>query len=134
MARQTLRGPAVSSFAVWMSCTLNKLQNPSAKLQRNFKLQTPTRGFSPLEIGASLEFLCDRQFQKRNDQLLQFAWCQLQNLVKRFGVSDVEFAGDDAAEFGEVRAAAEFFAEFVGDAAHVGSLGAGEAEFGERFF
>ena len=68
------------------------------------------------------------QFQKRNHALFQFRCRQPQHGIQRHGVGHVEFAGDAAAQRGQVRAAAEFLAEIVGEAADVGALGAGELE------
>ena len=55
---------------------------------------------------------------------------KFKGVFERDGVLDIEFAGNDAAQGGEVGAGAEFLAQLVGQGADVGALGAGDAEPG----
>src|SRR5436190_705241 len=77
--------------------------------------------------------LAASQGQEWNDAFFKFESWELQDFFVFDGVGDVVFAGDFAAQGGEVSAAAEFLADLVGDAADVGAFGARNAEPGERF-
>src|SRR5436305_1517622 len=61
-----------------------------------------------------LTALTNRQFEKWNHSLLQLSGRKLQHFLERFGVCDVEFAGDHTAQGGEMRAAAEHDDEQAG--------------------
>ena len=72
------------------------------------------------------------QFQERNHALLQFARRELQHVLQRLALATSNLPETHAAQRGEVRAAAEFLAQLVREAADVGALGAGDAELAER--
>src|SRR4051812_25006351 len=74
-----------------------------------------------------------RQLQKGNHAFLQLDGGQLQDFVERRRLGDVEFSGDYAPKRREMCAAAKLLAEFVGDAAHISSLRARQAELGNGF-
>src|SRR5581483_11624828 len=73
------------------------------------------------------------QLYERDHAFLQFAFCETHDILERDGVLDIEFAGDDAAQVGEMSAATHFLAEIVREAADISALRAGDAEMPDRF-
>src|ERR1019366_6662400 len=75
---------------------------------------------------------CRRQLQKWNHPFLQFRRRQIQNRVQRRRIRHVKLAGNAAPQRRQMRAAAEFLAEIVRDAANISALGAGDFDLAER--
>jgi hypothetical protein len=53
---------------------------------------------------------CGRQFEEGKDAALQLARGKFENVVEGNGLGDIKFAGGDAAQCGEMGAAAQFLA------------------------
>src|SRR5262245_442360 len=75
---------------------------------------------------------CRGDFQEGQDTRFEFGGSKLEHLGQREGVRDVEFTRRRAAEGGEVRAATQFLAKVVSDAAHISSLRASQPKLSER--
>src|SRR5207244_1212357 len=62
------------------------------------------------------------QCQKRDDALLQLRCSQLENIFEWNGIGGVKLARSYSSQRRQVRAAAQFFAKIVSEAAHIGPL------------
>ena len=115
-----MRLPGLSSFAAWMIFIAENCSGISQECRIIFRWRRSDK--PPLRS----------QFQKRNHLLLQFRRREFEHGVERRGIGHVKFAGNAAAERSQVRAAAEFLAEFMRDAADVSAFGAGDFKLAER--
>lgn len=88
---------------------------------------------TPEGVGSGTRAICRAQSEERDHARLEFLGCQSKDVAEGEGMSDLEASDDCAAERGEMRAAAELFAEVVSECANVGSLGAAHREGRERF-
>src|SRR3984957_14522397 len=88
---------------------------------------------SPAENSMTIDREILGQLQKRDDALFEFALGKAEHFFKFDGVGHVKLPGNCSAQGREVRAAAEFLAEFVREAADISALGAGDAKTTEGF-